>query len=150
MNAVMPGLLSGTSVVADPATLGLIPGTWCHVRNRDNDYLIDRQMQKTLNYSGLPGNRAQDLAVTESMGPIFDRSGEHLGAADTAIIFMRRQLLRMAREAEQGLEPPILADPAHFRTAPLAIVSDEADFGPVWDGHAADLQREFAATKGSR
>ncbi len=143
MNPAMPGLLSGASV-ADPSTLGLAPGSWRHVRNKDNDYMIDRQMQKTFNYSGLPGNRVQDMAVTESMGTIFDRSSEHLGAADTAIIVMRRQLLRMARELEQGIEPSMLANPDHFRTAPLAVVTPEPDFSPVWDAHAADLEAEFA------
>ena len=114
--------VSGASV-ADPATLGLIPGTWRHVRNKDNDYMIDRHMQKTFNYSGLPGNRVQDMAVTESMGADFRSVSEHLGAADTAIIVMRRQLLRMARELEQGIEPTMLANPDHFRTAPLAVVT---------------------------
>jgi phthalate 4,5-dioxygenase len=143
MNAAMPGLLSGASV-ADPATLGLMPGTWRYIRNKDNDYMIDREMQRTFNYSGLPGNRVQDMAVTESMGTIFDRSGEHLGAADTAIIVMRRQLMRMARELEQGIEPTILGNPDHFRTAPLAIVTDEQEFGRLWDAFDAELKNEFA------
>ena len=71
--AASSGYLTGTAI-ADPATLGLIPGTWRRVRNKDNDYLIDRNMQRTHNYTGLPGNRAQDQAVTESMGAIFDRA----------------------------------------------------------------------------
>jgi phthalate 4,5-dioxygenase len=139
----LAGILDG-SAIADPATLGLIPGTWRRVRNKDNDYMIDREMQRTFNYSGLPGNRVQDMAVTESMGTIFDRSGEHLGAADTAIIVMRRQLMRMARELEQGIEPTILGNPDHFRTAPLAIVTDEQEFGRLWDAFDAELKNEFA------
>jgi hypothetical protein len=61
---------------------------------------------------------------------------------------MRRQLMRMARELEQGIEPPMLARPEHFRTAPLAIVTPDDDFGQVWDGHAAELQAEFAVSSG--
>ena len=57
----------------DP-TNAFIPGTWRRVRNKDNDYLIDRQRQRTLNYTGLPGNRVEDAAMTESMGPIYDRT----------------------------------------------------------------------------
>ncbi len=67
------GFLTGTAI-ADPATLGLIPGTWRRVRNKDNDYMLDRHMQRTHNYTGLPGNRTQDQAVTESMGEIIDRT----------------------------------------------------------------------------
>src|SRR5438094_817282 len=76
----------------------LIPGTWRQTRNKDNDYLIDRDMQRDVNFTGLPGNRTQDAAVTESMGTIYDRGREHLGTSDTAIIFMRRYLLRLARD----------------------------------------------------
>jgi len=53
--------------------------------------------------------------VTESMGPIFDRRSEHLGTTDQAIIFFRRQLIRMARDIEKGIEPPILAIRRFFR-----------------------------------
>ena len=48
-------------------------------RNRDNDWLIDRQVQKTETFTGIDGINTQDHAVQESMGPIVDRSREHLG-----------------------------------------------------------------------
>src|SRR5438105_15404392 len=50
------------------------------VANCSNDYLIDRQMQKTVNYSGIRGISEQDMAMTQSMGAIYDRSQEHLAA----------------------------------------------------------------------
>jgi phthalate 4,5-dioxygenase len=84
----------------------LIPGTTRMRANRDNDYLIDRQMQKTAHFSGIDGVRAQDAAMTESQGRIVDRSLEHLGSSDTAIIAMRKLLLRSARELAGGKEPP--------------------------------------------
>ena len=139
------GLLTGTAV-ADPATLGLIPGTWRRVRNKDNDYLIDRQMQRTHNYTGLPGNRCQDQAVTESMGPIVDRSKEHLGAADTAIIVMRRLLMRMARRLQEGVEPELVQHPERFRTTPMNVTTAEADFQALWEAH----EREFKAAIASQ
>jgi phenylpropionate dioxygenase-like ring-hydroxylating dioxygenase large terminal subunit len=139
------GILNGTAI-ADPATLGLIPGTWRRVRNRDNDYLIDRNMQRTMNYTGLPGNRAQDQAVTESMGPIMDRTTEHLGAADTAIIVMRRTLMRMARRLAEGVEPDMVRDPQRFRTTPMNVTTDESDFQRLWDVH----EREFRAAVAAR
>src|SRR5439155_8424821 len=92
-------------------TGGFLPNSFRRFRNKDNDYLIDRQKQRTVNYTGLPGNRVQDAAVTESMGAIYDRTQEHLGTTDIAIIFMRRQLIRLARELDAGHEPALLTHP---------------------------------------
>ena len=39
------------------------------------------------------------------MSRIYDRTREHLGAADTAIIMMRRLLMKLARDLEEGKEP---------------------------------------------
>ncbi len=62
-------------------------------RTRANDWLIDREMQRNQNFTGIPGTNTQDLAVQESMGRIVDRSREQLGATDRAIITARRLLL---------------------------------------------------------
>ena len=142
-DASLAGLLSGTSV-ADPATLGLIPGTWRRVRNKDNDYMLDRQMQRTFNYTGLPGNRAQDQAVTESMGTIVNRTDEHLGAADTAIIVMRRLLMRMARRLQEGIEPEMVWHPERFQTQPMNVTTAEGDFRQLWDVHERDFKSALA------
>jgi phthalate 4,5-dioxygenase oxygenase subunit len=116
----------------------LIPGTFRQTLNKDNDYGIDREMQRTVNYTGLPGNRVQDSMATESMGPIYDRRNEHLGTSDLAIIFFRRQLLRMARDLERGIEWPILSDPTLFRARPVDTVSEEPNLGPIWDADYAE------------
>ncbi|MGH2364257.1 MAG: Rieske 2Fe-2S domain-containing protein [Chloroflexota bacterium] len=120
---------------ANDATLGLIPGTWRKVRNHSNDFLLDRAMQRTVNYTGLVGNRAQDSAVTESMGAIYDRTREHLGTTDAAITQMRRQLIRLARQVDQGAEPTLPNHPSLFSALPLDLVTDEPDFDTVWDAH---------------
>ena len=73
-----------------------------------NDYFIDREAQKTLSYTGIRGIPQQDMAVTESMGAIYDRSHEHLGRTDAAVIRMRRMLIKAARDLEAGIEPPVL------------------------------------------
>ncbi len=137
------GYLNGTAI-ADPATLGLIPGTWRRVRNKDNDYMIDRQLQRTHNYTGLPGNRAQDQAVTESMGDIVDRTKEHLGAADSAIIVMRRYLMRMARRLADGVDPELPRHPQLFNTQPMNVTTYEGDFQKLWDMHEQDYRNELA------
>jgi phthalate 4,5-dioxygenase oxygenase subunit len=76
------------------------------VRNKANNWLIDRQVQKTLTFSGIEGINTQDHAVQESMGPIADRTGEHLGTIDRAIIVMRRLLLDAIATVDAGGDPP--------------------------------------------
>jgi hypothetical protein len=39
------------------------------------------------------------------MGRLYDRTEEHLGSADAAIIMMRRLLARLAKQLEEGQEP---------------------------------------------
>jgi phthalate 4,5-dioxygenase len=72
----------------------------------ENDYLIDRDEQRSQTYTGIKGIAQQDMAVTESMGAIMDRANEHLGTSDKAIIRMRRMLIEAARNLEKGIEPP--------------------------------------------
>ncbi|MGH2519250.1 MAG: hypothetical protein ACRDF8_05550, partial [Chloroflexota bacterium] len=76
-----------------------------------------------------------DSAVTESMGAIYDRTREHLGTTDAAITQMRRQLIRLARQVDQGAEPTLPNHPSLFSALPLDLVTDEPDFDTVWDAH---------------
>jgi hypothetical protein len=95
--------------------------------NKDNDYLIDRELQRTRTYSGIRGIGEQDMACQESMGPIYDRTREHLGSSDTAVIAMRRLILRLARELQQdGTEPLAACRPELYRVRPAAFVLDRA------------------------
>ena len=80
----------------------LIPGTFKLKKNPSNDYLIDRAMQKTQNYTGIAGINTQDFALQEGMGPICDRSREFLGTSDKAVVAMRRLLLEAVDTAEKG------------------------------------------------
>jgi phthalate 4,5-dioxygenase len=74
----------------------------------ENDYLIDRDLQKTTFYTGITDFGSQDLMATESMGPIYDRTQERLGTTDKAIIRMRQILINAAKNLEKGIEPPAL------------------------------------------
>ena len=80
----------------------VIPGTFRLKRNQSNDYFIDRQMQKTQNFTGIVGVNTQDFALQEGMGPICDRSKEFLGTSDKAIVAMRRLLLDAISQNEKG------------------------------------------------
>jgi phthalate 4,5-dioxygenase len=75
-------------------------------RTRENQHLQDRAAMRAGSWAGIPGVRSQDHAVAESMGPIVDRSKEHLGASDVAVIRMRRRLLDAARALAAGADPP--------------------------------------------
>ena len=75
---------------------------------QENDYQIDRVAQKGTSYSGIRNFRAQDLMATETAGPIYDRTREHLGSTDVAVIRMHRMLLRGAKALAEGQEPPAL------------------------------------------
>lgn len=89
----------------------VVPGTTLPVERLDNDYLIDRQEQKTVSFTGIKGIRAQDAMVTETAGPIADRTREHLGSSDIAVVAMRRALMQAATLcAESGLPHPVAAN----------------------------------------
>jgi hypothetical protein len=65
--------------------------------NRDNDYGMDWELHRTRMFCGIPGFGVQDQAVQESQGAIVDRTQEHVGSSDTAIIHVRRKLLNAAK-----------------------------------------------------
>jgi phthalate 4,5-dioxygenase len=92
----------------------LIPGSFKLKRNPSNDYLIDRQVQKTQSFTGIDGINTQDFAIQEGMGPIVDRSQEYLGSTDRAIVTLRNVLLEAMTAVERG-QPAPGADPSTHR-----------------------------------
>jgi phthalate 4,5-dioxygenase oxygenase subunit len=71
--------------------------------NAANGWLQDRgAMASGESYTGIIGTTAQDSVVQESMGAIQDRTKEHLGASDIAVIRMRRLMLAAARAVQAG------------------------------------------------
>ncbi|WP_167784767.1 Rieske 2Fe-2S domain-containing protein [Ramlibacter rhizophilus] len=112
----------------------VIPGTTIPTERLDNDYLIDREKQKTTSFTGIHGIRAQDAMVTETAGPIADRTREHLGSSDRAVVAMRRTLLEAAgAHAAAGEVPQAVASPwlygvrATQAVLPEGVEPDEAD-----------------------
>jgi phenylpropionate dioxygenase-like ring-hydroxylating dioxygenase large terminal subunit len=98
----------------------LVPGTHTPLRVRANNYLIDREEQRTLSFTGIGGIGEQDFAVQEGMGVIVDRRRERLGVSDGGIVRMRQRLLKAADDLQEGAEPP------------------EASNGTVYRVHAGD------------
>jgi phenylpropionate dioxygenase-like ring-hydroxylating dioxygenase large terminal subunit len=92
-------------------TNGIVPREY----TQENDYLIDREVQRTRTYSGVGDFVSQDLMVTESMGPVYDRTQEHLGSTDRAVTRMRMILMQAARGLDDGREPPAVAGDLDYR-----------------------------------
>jgi phthalate 4,5-dioxygenase len=94
-------------------------GRWRPARNRSNEYQIDRDQQYSgESYTGIPGIPMQDQMVQESMGPIIDRSMEHLGISDRMVMITRRALLEAVRDyKDKGELPKVLHEPGLAKQA---------------------------------
>ena len=102
------------------------PGSDHAIRDKANDYLIDRELQASgQTFSGMKGIGTQDCAIQESMGPVADRTVEHLGVSDTALIKLRRLLIETAENMARGIEPPGLdGNGYHVRSARFTAPAD--------------------------
>jgi hypothetical protein len=71
------------------------------------------------------------------MGAIYDRTKEHLGTADLAVIQGRRRLLRGARDLMAGIEPYAAShgEAYHVRSASQILPRELA-----WDEGTAEAQ----------
>jgi phenylpropionate dioxygenase-like ring-hydroxylating dioxygenase large terminal subunit len=131
-----------------PSQLAYLPTTtdWLGrfrlTQNLSNDFLVDRDLQKSgESYSGIRGIRQQDGAVTGSMGPIYDRSHEHLGTTDALIIRTRRRVIAAAKALrDHGIVPPGVDNPEIYaQRSGGVILPRNVDW---WDG-TQDLRRAF-------
>ena len=119
----------------------MIPGTFKLIANMSNDYFIDRHVQKTKTFTGVPGVNTQDFALQEGMGAIVDRSKEFLGTSDKALVTMRRLMLEATRDVERGaplrgLDPAAARDIRPYDN----IVKGDVDWREVF---AEELRAKF-------
>ena len=117
-----------------------------------NDYMIDRQMQRTRNFTGIWGVNAQDRSVQEGMRPapsgpvgIVDRTREHLMGSDIAIVTARRKLLAMVKDLQKGIEPAAASDVAHRFARAISSISTTASL----DEYLAGYESKAAAKDGA-
>jgi phenylpropionate dioxygenase-like ring-hydroxylating dioxygenase large terminal subunit len=99
----------------NPHIATLDPNTGKLRATRANHFFQDRAMQRNRSFTGILGTREQDTAVVEGMGAIVDRTKEHLGTSDMAIIGMRRQLIDGAKALIEGTEPAAAFDGELYR-----------------------------------
>ncbi len=114
----------------------------------ENEFGLDRELQKSgTSFSGIPGGaRPQDMAVTFSMGSIYNRSREHLGTTDQLIIRTRRRVLNAAKALRaKGTVPPGVDRPDIYRQRSGGIVLPRSvDW---WEG-TQELRKAFVKHEG--
>jgi phenylpropionate dioxygenase-like ring-hydroxylating dioxygenase large terminal subunit len=111
-------------------------------QNLANDFEIDRELQNSgESYSGIRGIRQQDAAVTGSMGPIYDRTSEHLGTTDALIIRTRRRVIAASKALrDHGIMPPGVDEPQIYRQRSGGVILPRnVDW---WEG-TKDLRQAF-------
>ena len=104
-----------------------VPGTFVPLANRSNDYLMDRESQRSgVNYNGVEGIAMQDASLQESMGRIQDRTREHLCPTDRGIVLARKKLLEAARASAEGKAVPALrAEEQRVRSCAIELDPDK-------------------------
>ncbi|WP_025518215.1 Rieske 2Fe-2S domain-containing protein [Bordetella trematum] len=107
---------------------GSIIDTWAPIRNRGNDYLVNRVAQGGTSTTGIHGVNDQDRAMQEGMGRIADRTKEKLVSADLAIVMARRKILDFmaSPEAMQKFRA-LVQDGSAFSMEPVDAVEDTHD-----------------------
>lgn len=117
------------------------------IRRRENTWMQDRAaMMAGRTYSGIHGINMEDIAVHESMGAIYDRSKEHLGASDLAVIHFRRMMLESAeRFAASGETPGSLHE--GFDYGRLRTGEGMTRLGEPWQTVMEDSPLQPAAAK---
>ena len=119
----------------------LIPGTFKLKRNLSNDYLIDRQMQKTQTFTGIDGVNTQDFALQEGMGPIVDSLARSISAPPTA----RSSPCAACCSRRSTRSPPAARRPAPIRTTHRGVRPHE---GIIKNG--GDWREAFAVEGAAR
>jgi phenylpropionate dioxygenase-like ring-hydroxylating dioxygenase large terminal subunit len=81
---------------------------------RHNDWGFDAEEQRSRTFLGMGEDdiNVHDQWAVESMGPIQDRTREHLGTSDRIIMANRRMLLAAIDAVQAGQRPPGTGDPA--------------------------------------
>jgi len=112
-------------------------------KNKSNDYGFDPHEQRDETFTGMGEDiNVHDQWAVESMGAIQDRTREHLGQSDKAIVAYRR-LLRQAIETAASGQRPLMLEPgkADAITGPATMdgIGPSADWEQYWKD--VDLKR---------
>jgi phenylpropionate dioxygenase-like ring-hydroxylating dioxygenase large terminal subunit len=116
--------------------------------NKANNYGFDPQQQKTQTYTGMGFDiNVHDQWAVESLGPIQDRTREHLGSTDKAIINYRSMLMKAIDQVEQGGERLLMVldgESARAIRGPITVdgVAPTAQWQAYWREADARKRRQ--------
>ncbi len=113
-------------------------------RNRANRYGFDLAEQRSKTYVGVGFDiNVHDTWAVEGAGPIQDRTTEHLGTQDKAIIASRRMLLNALNTLQHGGELPLLGpDPRYQDLATIDMVVPADQWRTAWRERADERAKE--------
>jgi phenylpropionate dioxygenase-like ring-hydroxylating dioxygenase large terminal subunit len=96
------------------------------LRNRSNDYLIDRHDQRTRSFTGIRGVSEQDACIQDSQGVISDRTREHLGPTDIGVVRFRKRILQSVRDLQGGAAPAAATRPESYHVRSGSAIAPAA------------------------
>ena len=120
-----------------------LDGNYRKIRNIRNGYQQDRDAMRRGDWTGIKGIPAQDMAMWESMGPITDRSEEHVGSSDLAVAQFRRMMVAAARKFREGGPAIGATEP---RVAHVKLASFEGVVSKATDWRTLGSQEEAPVT----
>lgn len=103
----------------------------------------DREaMRRRESWTGFSGISQEDAIISTSMQPVYDRTREHLVAADAAIVRLRRRLLDAVHRFQNGEAPPAVMVEDMTR---MRAFDTDWDITRRWQDIAPDHQTYFRA-----
>lgn len=114
------------------------------LKNSSNNYHFDPEEQSTMTYTGMGLDiNVHDQWAVEGMGRIQDRTREHLGRSDAAIIRYRLMLRKAIKAVETGKTDalPMVSGPIESIVGPLSNDAVEATENWQHASVAADMRR---------
>jgi hypothetical protein len=118
-------------------------GDYRPLRNKANRYQQDRESMKTESYTGIGVDFViQDLCATEGQGPVQDRTAEHLGSMDKAVLAARKVTIKAIRDLMEGREPPNVIRDRQWNRFYIVAFNGVVPVSKNWRDHAKDLENE--------
>ncbi|HIC35241.1 MAG TPA: ring-hydroxylating oxygenase subunit alpha, partial [Gammaproteobacteria bacterium] len=119
-------LASGSGIFAE------VDDHYIPIRQRENDYLVDRDAQRTESYTGIRGISEQDAAIADSQGPIADRTKEMLVQTDLGVVRFRQTMFDATASVASGADPLGVDRPdAYFVRSGDSVASPESKLEDV-------------------
>jgi phenylpropionate dioxygenase-like ring-hydroxylating dioxygenase large terminal subunit len=115
-------------------------------KGRHNGYGFDPFEQQTTTYTGMGADiNVHDQWAVESQGAVQDRTREHLGYSDKAIVANRRLLVAAIEQVAQGNTPQTASIEASTQTEHGPIAIDAVLHSDTWQADVTRLDAERRA-----